>query len=333
MAPQLPLNLNEPLSKHTKATLEQISLVPELATSGLTLQGDYYRQSQAKFNRHLITHPISVTFIVIVTSVFGYFQLSDALSESSDFWSFVTHRDTLSRVMMTFPALLFGLGCVGIFSHLMADDFKTISDSLELPSYSTSIFGFDLKKFANLPMDKKDTKDKALFEQGEKSSVIMYRESPIAIATVVPLEEESDKSNFVVKISGFHVRKAFAKVDFDQMLLEWALSKSKELASSNRKYEKDATITILADAYSFDAERIKLLRANFFEKVLATTVLNPFTSVIEAEKELEDIGKKKNINSTGLFGSKTESLNGLFNAYRVTYSLTVHSKLSIEEIK
>ncbi|CAH2350450.1 inorganic phosphate transporter Pho86p [[Candida] railenensis] len=333
MAPQTPLNLNEPLSKDSKSTLEQVPLTPELATAGLTLHGDYYRQSQAKFNKYLVWHPYSLAFVAAATSIYGYLQFAKVIAESSSFWEFLYSPSTISRAMITLPGVLFGLACVGLFSHLVSDDFKTITDNLEISTYSTAIFGFDLIKFANLPIFKKLSDDKAAYDNGENTSVIIYRDSPIAIATVTPLEEQSDESNFVVQISGLHVRKVFAKVDFDEMLLEWALTRAKFLANTNPKY-KDAKVTVLTDAYSFDSQRIKLLKSNFFEKVKSSRTLNPFSTIIQAEKELEGLVKKKNPNTNStFFGIRPEVLTSIFDASRITYSLTINRKVPIEEIK
>lgn len=323
MAIQKDVNLNEPLNDKIPPTLGKTSLTPELSQAALILQGDYYSQLQGKCNRYVFWHPISTTFLVISTSIFTYYRLYDYISVSESFGEFfsffIKSRDFQFQVMGIFPWLVCVFGIVGIVTHFVSDVYKDISVKLPQLKYIEKIFGFNLKEYARLSQSKLlkqkrklTSKEVVFLKNGANTHIVMYRDSPIAIITLIPLLDESSESEFVIKITGLHVRKAFVKVDFDVLLLEWSYERARDILKEYGP-NKDAKITLLADAFSFDNLLIKTLENQSFKKISSSFTLNSFEDDSESKT-----GILSYITSTGAY--KT------FGITRDTYRLTLQDK-------
>lgn len=329
MAIQKEVNLNEPLDVQAKPTLKQTNLTPDLAEGVLNLHGDYYRQLQAKCNRYIFWNPVSISAWFIGLSIHAYWILSQVIRESPTFADMLKHEHVFTHGLMILPGLIVVTAFVGLIAFLISDDFRSISDKLEIKAYYSALFGFDLVNFAGLPSTQiTKSADKQLLKQGENSSVLVYRESPIAVATVVPVPEKSTADEFVVQISGLHVRKVFEKVDFDEVLLDWAIERAQALNT-----KKAAKVSIYIDAYSFDTKRIKTLKDRFFEKVSSTTILNPFVEIVQAQeavKGLLDLGIDNS--RTFIFGIPSDPIDKFFGVEREIYVLNVSKKTNVEKI-
>lgn len=283
MAIQKEVNLNEPLNKDAKASLEQTALTPDLAQAALILHGDYFRQMQAKCNRFLFWHPVLMSFVTVCVSVFAYIQLHTILEESPSVAAIVHHEDFVLRAALVLPSVVCFVGCIGIVSYLLSDDFRTISDKLDLHAYILALFGFNLRTFAQLPIVATTKDQKNALKHGDNTNLIVYRGSPIAVATVKA--GPSTKDHFEVQITGLHVRKVFAKVDFDNLLVDWAIARAYEMA--RELGHADSKVTVVIDAYNFDKQRIKLLKHKFFKCQRLLLEFNPFVEVVAAEAAIE----------------------------------------------
>jgi hypothetical protein len=283
MAVQKEVNLNEPLNKDAKASLEQMPLTPDLAQAALILHGDYFRQMQAKCNRFLFWHPVLMAFVTVCVSVFAYVQLHTILEESSSAAAIVRHEDFVLRAALVLPSVVCFVGCVGILSYLLSDDFRTISDKLDLHAYILALFGFNLRTFAQFPIAANTKEQKKALKHGDNTNLIVYRGSPIAVATVKA--GPSTKDQLEVQITGLHVRKVFAKVDFDNLLVDWAIARAYDLA--RELGHADSKVTVVIDAYNFDTERVKLLKHKFFKRQRLLLEFNPFVEVVAAEAAIE----------------------------------------------
>lgn len=285
MVKQIPLNLNVPLDVNSESTLSKTSLTPELATASTVLIGDYYVQQQGKLNKHILLHRITVSISVVLVSsiitynIWDYIVVSDSIRE---FLRFFLVRDFIFEIVSSLPVLLFISAIIGIVSYLISDDLKEVSKKLIEDNYVGDIFGFDLVKFAKIDKDAKlSATDVEFLKQGENTLILVYRNSPIAIATVVVAPSE-ESSTFVVKITGLHVRKVFEKVEFDQLLLDWCVSRSHHLFREYAKSKKiknisDFKIQVLIDAYNWDEKYVKTIVKNKFVPISESWEINPFS--------------------------------------------------------
>ncbi|CAN3372629.1 hypothetical protein DIURU_004877 [Diutina rugosa] len=283
MTRQVDLNLNEPLDAAAKPTLSKTPLVPKYATAAATLQGDYYVQEQSNLNRYLFWSPISKVYMTLVIgtaltyALWDYVVISDTPME---FLQYFRRTEVWVQLVIILPALVLIVISLGLVIFLVSDDLKDVSRNLVGNGYVNEIFGFDLVKFAKLDVDSNVPKQREQLSLGDNTQIIVYRDSPIAIATVVP-DPKSTVSDFIVRISGMNIRKVYSKVDFDQLVLEWSIIRARQLLQ--RRAEKESIksisgckITVLVDAYSFDQHRVSLLLKNGFSLLSSTYQLNPF---------------------------------------------------------
>lgn len=259
---QKKVDLNQPLDADVKPTLVKTNLAPQYAEAALTLHGDYYRQLQSKCNRHILWHPASVATVVAGLAVATSYVLWDlivVLDSLEEFYKLLLNNKALLTGI--FPALILIVAVLGLISFLVSDDFRTISDELGKPANIQVLFGFDLTKYAKLKTGGSPKEEKLLKTGSDNTHLVVYRDLPIAVVTVKPLYDNSTDASFFVKITGLHVRKVFAKVDFDTLLLEWAVARSKDLFDEYVKAKKyksveGCKITLLIDGYSFDKDYI-----------------------------------------------------------------------------
>ncbi|KAI3406321.2 PHO86 [Candida oxycetoniae] len=284
MVAQKEIDLNSPLNADAPASLSKTSLTPELTNAALVLHGDNFKQSQAKLSRYILVHPIAITLytvacpLVIARSLWDYIEISDNLIE---FYQILMRNKTdfVFCLFSALPMLAAVFGCFGMLAYILGDELGSITNKFIAQRYCDHVFGFDVKKFANV-IDG----NSSLAALGKNTEIVVYRDSPIAIATIKPDYEQSTKDNLIVKITGIHVRKVFQKVDFDQMLIEWAVLRSRELYQEYLKSKKitsgktNGSILITMDAYSFDKQGENLLIKNGFKLLNKSIVLNPYDS-------------------------------------------------------
>lgn len=313
------LDLHRPLDRDIPSTIRRIPLRPRLSLAALTLHGDFYRQLQSRTNARIFWHPATVTFMVVVLSatlVYQYYDLWVVSDTWAEFGSLVMRNKYL--VTTLFPSLIFVAGTVGLTSFLLTDEVRVISDNIGGSAQQLRLFGFPLKVYANASPQDLENKESAEFLKNASAStdLIEYRESPIAIVTVVPLPEQSTRDTFYAKITGFHVRKSYKDAGLQNELLDIAIEKAKELLASyskQKKIKKNALRTVLlCDAYSMDPTNRPFVEQKGFEIKLSTTQLDPFASAdAKPEKFLNVI--------------PDSVIKRFFGVYRHTYELEVEN--------
>lgn len=305
MAIQKEVNLNEPLNADVEATLNKSTLTPDLTHATITLHGDFFRQLQGRLNRHVFWHPISeviyvtVIIVVLTTQLWDYIVISDSIGEF--FYFAVKSRDFWFQFMTLFPAFVCVLGIEGLLNYIVSDQLKEISDNLIKTEYLDAAFGFDIRKFGQLEGSEKKSEDVKLLSNGQNTSVILYRESPIAALTLKPLDGK-------IKVTGVHVKKVFRKADFEGLLLDWAIERTREIL----KETNEESVELVADGYTFDLPLIQSLKIKQFKHIDSSLNLNPF---------MENEGNYFILLFQKIFGLRRES-----------YSLTVGNVEVNEEI-
>ncbi|RLV95811.1 Inorganic phosphate transporter PHO86 [Spathaspora sp. JA1] len=296
MAVQKEVDLNQPLDAHEAATLAKTPLKPEFARAALILHGDTYKQSQAKLNRYIFWHPIAVIayFLLIpaalLYNLWGFIEVSDSALEFVMFAK-KNPKDFFFGVISAFPMIAGLFATFGLITFIMGDDIGGITSSFVAQKYCDKVFGFDIKKFASLTGHETDAESVKLLKQGLNTEIIMYRESPIAICTLVVDEQQSTPEGFIVEITGLHVRKVFENVDFYELLIEWAVLRSRELYFEYAKQKKiksseGNTILITTEAYSFDKRLQDCLYTTNFGVMSKDLELNKFGETLNKPKEI-----------------------------------------------
>ncbi|KAG5421640.1 PHO86 [Candida metapsilosis] len=292
MVAQKDIDLNEPLDEKVSSTLSKSALTPELTKAAITLQGDRYKQLQAKLTKFIIWHPYFVTFYIILFPSVLVYYLWDFISISEsmiELYYIISRnkRDFFVQIIVSAPVMAGIFGIFGFIAYILGDQIGAITDKYVAQKYCDYTFGFDVKEFASDPKT-------PLLKNGKNTELVVYRNQPIAVATLKPDWDQCTEENFIVNITGVHVRKVFAQVDFDQFLFEWAILRSRELyqeflIQKNSKV-KNGTIFIVTDAYSFDTQQQKLLARNGFRLLSSSWELNPFNPSLKSyEKALNKL--------------------------------------------
>lgn len=280
---QKKVDLNQPVDGTKESKLEFTALTPELSEASLTLHGDYYRQMQSLFTKNILWHKTTISIIVLVLGCYNYYILSDYIEVSESIGEFIqiTRSNKPLGISLLFNSMVF-LGCLGVTgvgSLFVSDEFKIISDKLAKPAYQQYIYGFELTKFAKLNPESNNAKDKKMLANGANSQIVLYKEEPIATITLKPLVEKKD-TNLVVKITGINSRKAYKPLNFEQLLLDWAMNRAKDmllahLKEKKLKHSEGCKTTVLIDNYSFNHEFAEFLIQNKFQKIDSSANYNP----------------------------------------------------------
>ncbi|KAI5958172.1 PHO86 [Candida theae] len=278
MVTQRDIDLNAPLDANAPSSLSKSPLTPELTKAAITLHGDRYKQSQANLTRFVIWHPYFVALYsmifptVLAYYLWDYISISDNLVEMYFIVS-RNKRDFIFHIIKAIPTIAGIFGIFGYIAYILGDQLGSITHRYVAEKYCNFTFGFDIKEFAQDPKT-------PLLKNGKNSELIIYRNQPIAIATLKPDLEQSTPENFIVVITGIHVRKVFNTVDFDSLLIEWAVLRSRELYQEfllkKGSKVKNGTIFVTTDSYSFDKQQQTTLSRCGFKLLSSSLELNPF---------------------------------------------------------
>ncbi|KAM9938015.1 hypothetical protein OXX80_002477 [Metschnikowia pulcherrima] len=317
MAQQKKVDLNKPLDATEEAKIRRTPLEPASATAALTLHGDYYRQVQSKTNHAIVWHPITQVYLLVVfvvATVYVFRELVDVSDSISEFFSLLKyHKYVLTKY---FPAMIFAAGTVGLVSFTITDEFRVISDKLASDAYMAQIFRFPLRVYANAQPT--DANTKFVEAASQSTDLVEYRNSPIAIVTVVPLPDMSTTDTFHAKITGLHVRKAYRTAGVEKDLLEFAKEKARLLCnryvSDNNIHTNNIRIVLAAEAYSVDKSLTSLYAEEGFSVKGTSTKLDPFA--LEATK-------------TFFFVIPAGALLRLFGITRISYELELDNTVDL----
>lgn len=254
MVVQKSVDLNLPLSSDNAPTLEQLTLDPHWALAAVSLHADYYRQLQLRFNEHVLLHrytQLAVLCALLFTIVYSWWDLIVTSFLIGDFINVMLRRKRLAitLVLINIPIMAGVIGTIAISVYFFSDVFKLVLDKLVDEHYCDDIFGFPIIPYAKSGKEVPEAKN---------TQLVVYRGSPIAVASIVVTATSKKLS---VRISGLHCRKAFRAADFDGLLVDWAISRARELHS--QKAPKLA-LEIKIDAYTFDHGKITMLEKHGF---------------------------------------------------------------------
>lgn len=291
MVAQKELDLNKPLDASVAPNLGKTSLTPELSKAAIILHGDRYKQLQAKLTKYVLWHPYAMLTMTTVVPIIFFYSLWDYVSISENFIEFFhlimkDKKEFIFAILSSFPLFASVFAIFGFLAYIVGEDMGIASKNFA-QKYCDYVFGYNIKSFAQ----NEDNKDKKLAKKGKNTEVIIYRESPIAIATVIVDEEQSTVENFVVKITGIHVRKVFQKVDFDQVLIEWTVLRARELyqellvAEGLKTPPENGSILVTIDTFTFDSPFQKILQQNGFRPLDVSYQLTPFDGTVSKFKE------------------------------------------------
>lgn len=258
MPEQKDANLDTFIDEKAPPTLYFSKLSPELSNAALNLAVDFQRRSQSPAIKAVAIHPISLTTIILSVLLYAHYNLWDYYRIGG----FALVRDNLEVFMMV---LVFATGLMSVFFVLGTYLTNSIREKADgISKDTTPIFGLDLTKLAVInPENKKlDKESKEILAKSENTNIALYRETPIALVSVEPVENLSNKDRFTTKITGLGIRKVYQKSGILEDLIDWAIVRSNTLNAN-----KSEKILVLIDVLSTDSETQKVLKDKQFQHI------------------------------------------------------------------
>lgn len=256
MSLQKDAGLRDFVDDQAPPTIVSTKLTPELSEAALNLTIDFQRQKQSGANAAIIRHPIIVSTLVVVIGAVGYWKLGEIIQRGG----FKLLKLNIDQVMGTLVIATMIISVLATLVTRPTDVLRSKADSIV--DNSESVFGFELREFAALNVKKLDKTGRELLDTAENTRVVIYRDTPIAVVSLVPVTDMCTKERFVTKITGVGVRKVYWRSGIIEDLIDWTVFRSGQLNNS-----KAPKILVLYEVVNTDHELIKVLKAKQFQKI------------------------------------------------------------------
>ncbi|ODQ79075.1 hypothetical protein BABINDRAFT_162146 [Babjeviella inositovora NRRL Y-12698] len=310
MAVQKDASLDKPIDVSKKAVIASSVLTPDLASAVLNLNIDRFNQIKSKANRYLFWQlkvwVAAVTVTLALVSVAGVGQ---------NYLDNIRYSDASYIFQVEFFTIFFTFCFVisGCFVALSFLSFSLGEHATSLEKNHKHVFGTDLEKFAQLPLNTKDRDTLKQIAKGQDTFVISYRDTPIATISLQPVQRGDTlklrAGAYVVKVTGLGVRKIYIPSGMYSDLLEWAILHARKMYEANGKKDT-AAFLIVDNVYNFDtALRDELTSLNFAPVAEMASYLNgtfKFCGIVNETWAIE-VANKEGVESAEGFDSQTLS--------------------------
>ncbi|ANZ77671.1 BA75_04757T0 [Komagataella pastoris] len=273
MVVQKEFDLTVGLSEDKEAVVSYSDLTPEYSTISLNLVIDRRRYLQALLNKKLLWSAPCWVGVLTISVGYGYFKMAD-------YFRYVPLQELISnnnfRYELISTMILAGM-VFSVFFALSALKTEYLrADADKLVDESEKAFGFDLKAYSNLPVNtvdeykalpksKKNDKELELLENGKNSQIVIYRETPIAVISLVVDKDptQTNDSSYIIRIQSFGIRRVYVKSGIMKELLIWALFRTRAIVEDLNASE----VLVLCDLYSFEKDVIPAFQELTFKKI------------------------------------------------------------------
>lgn len=254
---QVDAKLTEPLDSDAPPTIYGATLKPEFATAALNLSVDFVKQQSSLLNSYLIWHPVTsfsifgcgLIYLISQSSypgnakhvtgwLYQYF-----LMNKKELFSFIIVCAMAGSLLLTFCA------------KLTESVFKKKSKAI-LETNGEIVYGIDLKKLASGEIQKS--------ELAENTEIIVYRETPIAVVSILENKTLSKKDSLVMGISTMGCRRVYLKSGILEDLIDWALIRTKNYQKDHGQFKNGESMKLLVDVYSFETYTRETLKKKGF---------------------------------------------------------------------
>ncbi|KAM3161655.1 Inorganic phosphate transporter PHO86 [Lachancea thermotolerans] len=261
MVEQMDASLHEPINKDAPLTIYGSKLKPELATAALNLSIDFLKQQQSLANQHVMWH--RKTLGTAFLCAFVYLAPRATFPKGSkSVMGTVVQFVLMNKVQLVYFAVVTILAASFIFTFLarFTEDLFKRKISQVVDTNGVAVFGVDLTELV-----KGNIKDKSKLDN---TQVIVYRETPIALASVVENSLMSSNDALVMGVSTIGSRRVYLQSGIIEDLLDWALIRTKNIQKTG-KFEAGNSMKLLVEVYSFDKVMKKTLKSKGFSLIKA----------------------------------------------------------------
>ncbi|CCK73590.1 Pho86p NDAI_0G06070 [Naumovozyma dairenensis CBS 421] len=269
---QVDASLDKPIDKDAPPTIFTTALTPEYATAALNLSVDFLKQQQGECNKYLISHPVVLSSIVLILTIYMTPKFTYPSNEDiSSVSSFLYHLFLLNK-RNVFSALIITLICTSFLftglSRISDSFFKSKIDRI-LQSNGELVFNTDLKALQSDTQEKnrkkKNTSEKDTLEN---THIVVYRNTPISLISI----SKNLSLDNVININSIGARKVYLKSGILEDLLDWSMIRSRTLCSASKK-KSDTPLKVIVEVYSFDDKLKKTLKKRGFSFISSTKIV------------------------------------------------------------
>lgn len=259
MAEQVDASLNEPINKDAPPTIYGTKLKPELATAALNLSVDFLKQQQSLANKHIMWHGNTVAIVLLCAFVYLVPRVT-VPAGTKTVSGFLLQFVLINRAeLLTFVVVIM-IGASFIFTFLsrFTEVMFKAKISQVVDTKGAAVFNFNLTDLSKGELDDKSKLD--------NTQVIVYRETPIAMVSIIENKLLSSSDSLVMGVSTIGTRRVYLKSGILEDLLDWALVRTKNIQNSG-KYSAGNSMKLLVDVYSFDKPMKETLKSKGFSLI------------------------------------------------------------------
>lgn len=257
---QIDAHLNDPIDEDAPPTIYGTSLKPEFANASLNLAVDFIKQQCALLNRHLFWHPLTVSTVISCGLLYLATQ-SNYPGHANHVTRWLYQFMLMNKKEMVTCVLVWaitGSTIITLLSKITEMVFKRKS-KLILDTNGQIIYGIDLKKLAS-----GEPQDENLLDNTE---IIVYRDTPIAVVSVLENKPLSKKDALVMGVSTIGCRRVYLKSGSLEDLIDWALIRTKNYQKEHPQFKHGESMKLLVDVYSFENYTKKTLAKKGFSMI------------------------------------------------------------------
>lgn len=262
---QVDASLDKPLNADAPPTIYQTAIKPTLASAALNLSVDFLKQQQSLCNSHLIRSPLialaDILFLVIYLAPrleYPPLRASSTTSVSS-VSAYLVHLWRPNKMTLLSAGLFTVMLTSVVFtlvSRLSDTFFRTKIDEI-VNGNGDVVFGFKLNDIVR--------QARADPESLRNTSMVVYRETPIALVSVSENQVLSTPDSLVATVNTIGCRRVYVKSGILEDLLDWAMVRTKQLGASAGKTGN--SMKLLIEIYSFDKGMKDVLRKKGFSLI------------------------------------------------------------------
>ncbi|SCV03695.1 LANO_0G05688g1_1 [Lachancea nothofagi CBS 11611] len=241
---QVDASLHEPINRDVPPTIYGTNLKPELASAALNLSVDFLKQQQALANHFLVCHPKTIAFVLLGSFIYLVPNVNLPRNTRSVI-SFAIQFVLMNRVQLLTCGVVVAIVASVLFTLLskFTDSFFKEKINQVIDSDGSVLFDCKLTELAGgIVKDKKKL---------QNTQIILYRETPIALVSVLANSGVSDNDSLVMGVSTIGCRRVYAKSGIVEDLLDWAVIRTKNIQSEGSN-DTSNSMKLLVEVYSFD---------------------------------------------------------------------------------
>ncbi|SCV01918.1 LAMI_0G14576g1_1 [Lachancea mirantina] len=255
---QVDASLDKPIDKDAPPTIYGSKLKPEFASAALNLSVDFLRQQQSEANKYLLWNKTTLlgSFTCALLYLVSKSTFPRGSKSVSGFFVQYAYMNTKELITAGIVIVISSSVIFTLLSRVTENVFSKKIDAI-VKTEGESVFDVNLNK---LSADKVKGS-----EVLENTQIIVYRDTPIALAAIMENKHLSTEDSLVMGVTTIGARRVYLKSGVMEDLIDWALLRTKDL--QYRKHGNGKSMKLLLDVCSFDKDLRDALKKKGFSPI------------------------------------------------------------------